>query len=102
MCRLSIHLAAGVLALAVGAAQAQNWPTARPVRIVNAFAPGSASDTVARMIAEDMQTVFKQPFTVENKVGAQHARGIRRLHQAPDRALAREGERGGNRAAVSA
>ena len=50
-------------------ALAQAWP-ARPVRIVTAFGAGSASDVVARMLAEELQTAFKQPFLVENKPGA--------------------------------
>ena len=54
---------------ALGAASAQEWP-ARPVRIVTAFGAGSASDIVARMIAEDLQSTFKQPFVVDNKPGA--------------------------------
>ncbi len=51
------------------AAQAPAWP-AKPVRIVTAFGAGSASDIVARMIAEDLQAAFKQPFVVDNKPGA--------------------------------
>ena len=61
-----------LLVLAWGAlatASAQEWPV-RPVRIVTAFGPGSASDIVARMIAEDLQSTFKQPFVVDNKPGA--------------------------------
>ncbi|MFD0667075.1 Bug family tripartite tricarboxylate transporter substrate binding protein [Ramlibacter sp. MAHUQ-53] len=50
-------------------AQAQAWP-AKPVKIVTAFGAGSASDIVARMIAEDLQAAFKQPFVVDNKPGA--------------------------------
>ncbi len=56
-------------AAAAGAAQAQAWP-AKPVRIVTAFGAGSASDIVARMLAEELQAAFKQPFVVENKPGA--------------------------------
>lgn len=59
----------GVLALIALPVQAQTWPN-KPVRIVTAFGAGSASDIVARMIAEDLQTAFKQPFVVENKPGA--------------------------------
>jgi len=65
----------GMLAvLACGAASlsahaATDWPN-KPVRVVTAFGPGTASDMVARMIAEDLQTAFKQPFIVENKPGA--------------------------------
>ena len=61
-------LALAALAFALPAA-AQEWP-AKPVRIVTAFGAGSASDIVARMIAEELQSVFKQPFVVENKPGA--------------------------------
>lgn len=59
-----------VLTLAAGAslAQAPAWPT-KSVRIVTAFGAGSASDIVARMIAEDLQSAFKQPFVVDNKPG---------------------------------
>lgn len=58
-------------ALALGSAQAQTptWPS-KPVRIVTAFGPGSASDIVARMLAEELQVAFKQPFVVDNKPGA--------------------------------
>lgn len=61
-------LATGLLPLP-GPARAQAWPS-RPVRIVTAFGPGSASDIVARMLAEELQTALRQPFVVENKPGA--------------------------------
>jgi tripartite-type tricarboxylate transporter receptor subunit TctC len=69
----SITTALG-LTLAAMASQAQApssapWPS-KPVRIVTAFGAGSASDIVARMIAEDLQTAFKQSFVVDNKPGA--------------------------------
>ena len=50
-------------------ALAQTWPS-RSVRIVTAFGAGSASDIVARMIADELQGVFKQAFVVENRPGA--------------------------------
>ncbi len=65
-----IKRALPILTLALcSAAQAGDWP-AQPVRILTAFGPGTASDMVARMIAEDLQNTFKQPFIVENKPGA--------------------------------
>jgi len=61
------------LVLAVASAlptvQAQEWPN-KPVRVVTAFAAGSASDILARMVAEDFQGHFKQSFVVDNKPGA--------------------------------
>lgn len=60
----------GVVAiLACGTAIASEWPS-KPVRILTAFGPGTASDMVARMIGEDLQAAFKQTFIVENKPGA--------------------------------
>lgn len=67
---LRIIWVAGMLAAAYcqpGLGQA--WPS-KPVRIVTAFGPGSASDILARMIAEELHAVFKQPFIVDNKPGA--------------------------------
>jgi tripartite-type tricarboxylate transporter receptor subunit TctC len=52
-----------------GNASGQAWP-AKPVRIVTAFGPGSASNIVARLIVEDLQHAFVQPFIVDNKPGA--------------------------------
>jgi len=54
---------------AAPATWAQSWPS-KPVRILTAFAAGSASDTVARLLALHLQPMFDQPFVVENKPGA--------------------------------
>lgn len=51
-------------------AQAQSWPSAKPVRIVVAFGPGSASDLFARMVGERLQQSLGQAVVVENKPGA--------------------------------
>jgi tripartite-type tricarboxylate transporter receptor subunit TctC len=40
------------------------------VRIVSGVTPGSASDTMARIIAEKLQPVLGQPVIVENRLGA--------------------------------
>ena len=56
----------------VNSAQAQspdNYPN-RPVKMVVPFGPGSGTDTVARVVAQQMQTYLGQPVTVENRAGA--------------------------------
>ena len=51
-------------------ASAQAWPTARPIRIVIAFGPGSASDIFARLVADRLRAVLNQTVIVESKPGA--------------------------------
>jgi tripartite-type tricarboxylate transporter receptor subunit TctC len=58
-----------VLALVGGSVWAQGWP-AKPVKIVTAFAAGSASDIVARLLAQELQAEYGQAFVVDNKPGA--------------------------------
>src|SRR5215468_1799208 len=53
--------------LATSAAQAA-WPE-RPVQVIVPFAAGGITDVVARIVAERLQTAFKQPFVVENEPG---------------------------------
>jgi tripartite-type tricarboxylate transporter receptor subunit TctC len=48
---------------------AQTWPD-RPVRIVNPFAAGAASDVVARLIAEKLTRKLDKSFVVDNRPGA--------------------------------
>lgn len=57
------------LALISGHAMAQAYPS-KTVKIVIGFGPGSGTDIVARLLAEEFRHMFGQPFIVENKPGA--------------------------------
>ena len=57
-------------ALVHTAVQAQPAYPTQPVHMVTAFGAGSASDIVARMIAEKLQAELGQPVIVDNKPGA--------------------------------
>jgi tripartite-type tricarboxylate transporter receptor subunit TctC len=48
---------------------AQTFPN-KPLKIVVGFPPGGGSDLMARIVAEKMSVIFKQPVIVDNKPGA--------------------------------
>lgn len=62
----------GLLASLMGSASAQvgvaDWPS-KPVRILVPYAPGGSSDTLGRMVAQQLQIALKQSFVVENRGG---------------------------------
>jgi tripartite-type tricarboxylate transporter receptor subunit TctC len=64
-------LIAAPLALpALRAATAQTpWPE-RPVRLINPFTAGSATDVVARLVTTDLSERLGQQFLVDNRTGA--------------------------------
>jgi tripartite-type tricarboxylate transporter receptor subunit TctC len=51
------------------AALAADYP-ARPIRVLIPFAPGGATDIVARMIEPKVSRALGQPFVVDNRAGA--------------------------------
>jgi len=55
--------------LLCAAAGAQTYPT-KTVRFISGVTPGSASDTMARMLAEKLGASLGQPVIVENRLGA--------------------------------
>ena len=71
MRRLIPALLASILSLAPGLqpeSHAQSYPSS-PVRIVVPFAAGSATDIVARLMADEFRAEFNQSFVVDNKPG---------------------------------
>jgi tripartite-type tricarboxylate transporter receptor subunit TctC len=61
-------LAAAVLALFSCLSIGQAFPE-RPVRIVVPLPPGGSPDTIARTLAQSLQTAWSQPVVVENRTG---------------------------------
>ena len=70
MKRLGVILLS-VLGLAIAAtAAAQDKYPSKPVKIIVPYAPGGATDIVARVVGEQMRQSLGQTFVVENKPGA--------------------------------
>lgn len=57
-----------LIGAAVGEVAAQAYPT-KPVRLVITLSPGSAADTIARVVGEGLSQQLGQPFVYENRVG---------------------------------
>ncbi len=62
-------VASFALLVASAFAAAQGYPS-KTIRLVSGVSPGSASDTIARILAEKLQASLGQPVIVENKLGA--------------------------------
>lgn len=69
MNRRALLAALPAASLLPAVARAQAWPD-QPIRGIVPFAPGSATDTVARVVADGMRPTLGQPVVVENRAGA--------------------------------
>lgn len=72
-----------VAALAVSStAMADTWPS-KPIRIIVPYAPGGASDMVARRVGAQLSLQLKTPVIVENRPGADNAIGTEHVAKSP-------------------
>lgn len=62
--------AAFMAAPALAQAQAQQYPSSKPIRLLNGFAAGGGSDIVVRLVAPALGAELKATMIVENKTGA--------------------------------
>src|SRR5689334_11338221 len=68
-----------VIAVAIGLAApavAQDWPS-KPVRIIVPLGAGGGGDVFARLLGEELQKRYGQPFVIENRPGGALNIGMR-------------------------
>lgn len=65
----TLAVAACATLAAVPAFAQDGWPD-KPVKLVLPYPPGGNVDGAARIVSEQLQAVFKQPFIVDNRPGA--------------------------------
>jgi tripartite-type tricarboxylate transporter receptor subunit TctC len=65
-----VALAAIALAVAgrMEARAAEDWPT-RPVQVISPFSAASATDTVGRVVLDELSRQLRKPFVLENRPG---------------------------------
>lgn len=67
--QLQMLLAILLTALIIMPAQADsNWPT-KPINLLVGFSPGGGADTLARLVARELQNELEQPVVVRNIAG---------------------------------
>jgi tripartite-type tricarboxylate transporter receptor subunit TctC len=77
-----VLLAALSVALGVGAAVAQDYPS-RPITLVVPFPPGGSTTIVARIVADKMSEALGQSIVVDNRGGAGGTVGSRAVAKSP-------------------
>ena len=62
-------IAAAIFVVTAATVHAQAWPT-RPIRLISPFPAGSASDTTARVVVDQISQILGQSVIVEPQAGA--------------------------------
>jgi tripartite-type tricarboxylate transporter receptor subunit TctC len=83
MFRARVSIIAGVLIASALPALAQSQFPNKPIRMIVPQAPGSATDTIARLVAAEMGTQLNQNIIIENKPGAAFTIGLDIVAKAP-------------------
>jgi tripartite-type tricarboxylate transporter receptor subunit TctC len=76
-------LVGGLAAPFVSSAWAQAWPT-KQVRFICPFVPGGGTDTVSRIVAQELTEIFGQQVIVDNRPGAGGNIGTTEMARATD------------------
>lgn len=76
----ALLLALSALVPAIACSQA--YPT-KPVRVIVPYAPGGGADLLARVIGQNLGTMWGQPFVIENRAGAGASIGTDYASRAP-------------------
>jgi tripartite-type tricarboxylate transporter receptor subunit TctC len=82
MKKIAFILVATLFALFSAALHADDYPS-RPITLVAVFGPGSASDTICRIIADKLSPLLGQPIVVEDRPGADGALAALYVHHQP-------------------
>jgi len=67
--RATLCAIAATMLVATAAVAADDYPT-RPIRVISPFPAGSASDTVSRVVLDQVSQIIGQPMVIETKPGA--------------------------------
>lgn len=79
---LSLAALACAIAVPLGQAQAQAWPT-RPITVIVPFGAGGGVDATARLIMPKLSDALKTPVVIENVAGAAGTIGTMKAARAP-------------------
>jgi tripartite-type tricarboxylate transporter receptor subunit TctC len=71
-----VLLAVCVVGLVASGAEAQGQFPQKPIRLVVPQAPGSATDTLARLLSAELEPILGQKIVIENKPGAAFTIGL--------------------------
>jgi tripartite-type tricarboxylate transporter receptor subunit TctC len=82
MKKLTFIVAAAGVALFGAAVRADDYPS-RAITFTAVFGPGSASDTICRIVADPLSAALKQPVVVEDRPGADGAVAALYVHHQP-------------------